>query len=124
MTFVLRVLTGALACASIPSFVARADDRILFDVTPMAGYRAGGEFDEFDSGSDSDDSVDLDAGATFGIDLGLYRDPDSFYEILYSHQESGLDSAQPGAGSVDVAVEYLQFGGRPVRGSAPELTAT
>jgi hypothetical protein len=106
-----RILTGALICTLMPSFGALADDRIRFDVTPMVGYRAGGEFDELDPESTTDDSVDLDDGATFGIGLGFYRDSRSFYEILYSRQESGIDSSDPAVGSVDVATEYLHFGG-------------
>ena len=105
----LRVLTGALICALFPSF-GLADDRIRFDVTPMVGYRAGGDFDQVDPES-TGGSVDLDDGASFGIDLGLYRDSRSFFELLYSRQESGIDSPDPAVGSVDVTTEYLQFGG-------------
>jgi len=107
----LRVLTGALICALVPSFDALADDRIRFDVTPMVGYRAGGEFDEVEPESTTEGSVDLDDGTSFGIDLGLYRDSHSFYEILYSRQESGIDSPDAAVGSVDVVTEYLHFGG-------------
>src|SRR5262249_11167022 len=103
MSMGLRVLTGALVCTLVPSFDALAQDRIRFDVTPMVGYRAGGEFDDVDPESTGGDSLDLDAGSTFGIDLGLYRDSHSFYEILYSRQESGIDSPDPVIGSVDVA---------------------
>ncbi|HTG77485.1 MAG TPA: hypothetical protein VL546_09980, partial [Steroidobacteraceae bacterium] len=48
---------------------------------------------------------------SFGIDLGLYRDSNSFYELLYSRQESGFDSPDASIGSVDLATEYLHFGG-------------
>jgi hypothetical protein len=107
----LRVLTSVVVCVCVPSLSALADDRIRFDVTPMVGYRAGGEFDDVDPEATSEGSLDLDDGATFGIDLGLYRDSHSFYEILYSRQESGIDSSDPSIGSVDVAAEYLHFGG-------------
>src|SRR5262245_37572612 len=106
-----RILTGALICALFPSFAATADDRIRFDVTPMVGYRAGGEFDAVDPESTTDDSVDLDDGTSFGIDLGLYRDSRSFFELLYSRQESGIDSTDAAVGSVDVVTEYLHLGG-------------
>ena len=56
-------------------------------------------------------SLDLDEGTSFGIDIGLYRDSTSFYEILYTRQESGIDSPDPVVGSVDIATEYLHFGG-------------
>jgi hypothetical protein len=107
----LPALTGALIISLVPSFAALADDRIRFDVTPMVGYRAGGEFDEVDPEATAEDSADLDEGTSFGIDLGLYRDSRSFFELLYSRQESGIDSPDPAVGSVDVVAEYLHFGG-------------
>jgi len=107
----LRILTGALvpALGALPS--ALAADPPRFDVTPMVGYRAGGDFEILDPESSTDRSVDLDDGTSIGIDLGLYRDANSFYEILYSRQESGIDSSDAVVGSVDVATEYVQFGG-------------
>jgi hypothetical protein len=107
----LRILAGALSwtLAALPGTALGETPR--FEITPMVGYRAGGEFDVVDSDTTSQTSIDLDDGATFGLDLGLYRDPGSFYELLYSRQESGLDSPDPSIGSVDVATEYLHFGG-------------
>ena len=77
----------------------------------MVGYRMGGEFEELDTETDTGSTLDLDEGGTFGIDVGLYRDATSFYEILYTRQESGIDSPDPVIGSVDVTTEYLHFGG-------------
>jgi len=55
--------------------------------------------------------VDLGSGAGFGIDLGLYRDDQSFYELLYSSQSAGLDSSDPALDGVDLRIDYLHFGG-------------
>jgi hypothetical protein len=84
---------------------------VRFDVTPLVGYRMGGEFEEVDTETGTGDTLDLDDGSSFGVDLGLYRDSNSFYEVLYTRQESGIDSPDPAIGSVDVATEYLHFGG-------------
>ena len=107
----LQILTGTLvfACGALPGTLAADPPR--FDVTPMVGYRMGGEFEVVDPEATSGTSIDLDEGTSFGIDLGLYRDSNSFYELLYSRQESGFDSPDVSIGSVDLATEYLHFGG-------------
>jgi hypothetical protein len=73
---------------------AAQDARPRFEISPFVGYRTGGEF-EVDDGNGETDSVDLDDDASFGVDLGLYRDGNSFYELLYSRQEAGVDSSVP-----------------------------
>jgi hypothetical protein len=107
----LQILTGALVSAlgALPG--ALAADPPRFDVTPMVGYRMGGYFEERDTETDTGQTLDLDEGTSIGIDLGLYRDANSFYEILYTRQESGIDSPDPVVGSVDVTTEYLHVGG-------------
>ena len=107
----LRVLAGALVCASAAPLAANADDRPRFDVTPMVGYRVGGDFETIDPETTTGQKVDLDNGTSFGIDVGLYRDESSFYELLYTHQDSGFDSSDATIGGVDVSTEYLHFGG-------------
>jgi hypothetical protein len=99
----LAVVAGCLSAVS-----AQAAPR--FEVTPFVGYRAGGDF-EVDEGEDSSRSVDLSSDASFGIDLGLYRDSSSFYELLYSRQEAGLESSDPALDDVKVNTDYLHFGG-------------
>jgi hypothetical protein len=108
----LRIMTGVLVSASgaLPSAVLADPPR--FDVTAMVGYRAGGEFEDVDPESTTNNTLDLDDGTSIGIDLGLYRDTESFYEILYSRQESGIDSPDPVVGSVDVATEYSSLAAR------------
>jgi hypothetical protein len=81
-----------------------------FEFTPFVGGRVGGGFD-VSTADDSDSSVDLGSGASFGLGLGLYRDDLSFYELLYSTQSTDLDSSDPLLDGVDLRVDYLQFGG-------------
>jgi opacity protein-like surface antigen len=89
--------------------VAQADSP-RFEFTPFVGGRVGGGFD-VSTTAENDSSVDLDSGASFGIDLGLYRDSQSFYELLYSTQSTSLDSSDPLLDGVDLRIDYLQFGG-------------
>jgi opacity protein-like surface antigen len=111
-TLFLAGLIGAAAVAG-PVAHAEATDPPRFEVTPFAGGRVGGGFDVRDaSGTTTDEqSVDLGSGASFGLDLGLYRDRQSFYELLYSTQSAAVDSANPALDGVDLRIDYLQFGG-------------
>lgn len=107
----LRVLAMALTCAGAAPVFATAAESPRFDVTPLIGYRAGGSFDRVDPESSAESSVDLDDGLSYGFDVGLYRDDVSFYQLLYTRQESGFESSDAALGSVDLTTEYLQFGG-------------
>jgi hypothetical protein len=102
-----RLLAG-ISLLAAPAFALADSPRI--DVTPFAGARFGGGFDvELDDGSEI--SADIDSGASFGIDLGLYRDDLSFYELLYSSQSTSLDSRDPVLDGVDLRIDYLHVGG-------------
>ncbi len=107
MPCLIAVVFAALA---VP--VAEADDAPRFEMTPTIGYRIGGRFDVQSNATDvPDTSVDVGDGATYGLDLGLYRDAQGFYELLYSHQGASLDAKTPDLDGLDVDIEYYQFGG-------------
>jgi opacity protein-like surface antigen len=101
----VMVLAGMLA----PE--ARADGHPRFEITPFVGYRAGGGFNIEDAEGNKLGSVDVGDDASYGLDLGLYRDDNSFYEFLYSRQPASLDSNDPLLNGIDVTVEYYQLGG-------------
>jgi Outer membrane protein beta-barrel domain len=81
-----------------------------FEITPFAGGRMGGGFDATDDAGVTTEA-DLESGASFGVDLGLYRDSSSFYELLYDHQQTAFDSSDAALEGVDVNVDYLHVGG-------------
>jgi len=90
--------------------LAQADSP-RFEFTPFVGGRMGGGFDVAAADGTGSSSVDLDAGMSYGLDLGLYRDSQSFYELLYSTQTTSFDSSDPLLDRVDLRIDYLQFGG-------------
>ncbi len=103
---VVLLATGARAeDESRPQFSPRAE------LTPYIGYRFGGQFDLDVVPPDTSKSVDLQDSSVWGVDLGIYRDRSSFYEVLYSHQSAGLDTNDPSLKGTDVTIEYLQVGG-------------
>ena len=115
----LLAVIGAAVIAGLLPAVVQAADEPRFEITPFAGYRTGGSFDidpalEPTPQSGSAGSADITDDASFGVDFGLYRDRDSFYEILYSRQAASLDSKVPALDKLDVTVEYYHFGGTAI----------
>jgi hypothetical protein len=99
-------MAALIACA--PAALA---ERPTFEITPFGGYRFGGSFDTIETSTAPSRSVDLDDSGSWGVGLGLYRDPQSFYELLYATQSTQFDSTDASLGAVDVQVDYYQFGG-------------
>lgn len=106
-----RIAASSLLSLLGTASAAVAADSPSFEITPFAGYRLGGQFDYEDPVDFSDQSVDLSDDASFGVDLGLYRDSTSFYELIYSQESTDLDTSEPALQGVDLKVEYLHFGG-------------
>jgi Outer membrane protein beta-barrel domain len=79
------------------------------EIMPFAGYRVGGSFDYEDAAVSH--ALDLGDDSSWGIDLGLYRDRSSFYELLYSQQRAQLDTRGTSLGSLELRTEYAHFGG-------------
>jgi opacity protein-like surface antigen len=107
-TPLVRILAG---CLLVTGPVVASAERPSFEFTPFVGARMGGGFDVENEVTGNSDSVDLDSGTSFGLDLGLYVNESGFYELLYSTQDTSLDTEDPALGSVDVRVDYLQLGG-------------
>jgi opacity protein-like surface antigen len=100
-----------VAAAALLSTPAAWADKPTLEITPFVGYRMGGEFDVNNPPEGYDESVDVGDSSSWGVDFGIYRDPVSFYEFLYSQQSTDLDSKQPGLKGSDVKIEYYQLGG-------------
>jgi len=129
----MRVVPGILAgiaavVAGMAAPAASADEGPTFEATPFVGYRVGGRFEGERPSDSSEFKVDVEDDGSFGLDLGLYRDDTSFYELLYSRQEAGLDSREAALAGVEVRTEYLHFGGTLLfprdRGYVPYLSLT
>jgi hypothetical protein len=111
MPVIRRLLLPFALLAFLAGAPAAHADGVRAEITPFGGYRFGGDFDYVDPDTEELKAADLDAGGSWGIDLGLYRDQTSFYELLYSTQEVGLDSNEAAHEGVDVTTVYYQFGG-------------
>lgn len=111
MRLCLRSILPVVALALTSAATVVQADTPRFEITPFAGYRTGGEFEARVEATGERRNVDIEDGSSWGIDLGLYRDPNAIYELLYSKQSTGIDSSDPALGNIDVDTEYYQFGG-------------
>lgn len=75
-----------------------------FELTPTAGYRFGGQFED----SETEAEVELDPSATFALSLNVTYEPGRAIQLFYSRQETQVDDIDP---TLDFDVEYFQLGG-------------
>jgi opacity protein-like surface antigen len=104
-------LSVVAAVALLSAASAGAAGKPNAEVTAFVGYRMGGQFDLNNPDSGGSDSVDLQDSGSWGVDIGIYRDSTSFYELLYSQQSSNLDTSDSTIKRADIKVEYFQVGG-------------
>jgi hypothetical protein len=107
----LLAVKHAAFCASAAAFAASAQDMPpRFELTPYAGYRFGGEFEP----STGSEAFELREGSSRGLMLDIRaKDVGTQWEIVYAHQQTELET-QPAFGGgplLDVAADYLHFGG-------------
>ena len=75
-------------------------------VSLLAGYTAGGSFEEARTGA----TVDLANGPAFALALDLPYDASRQWQIFYAQQASDLELG-PVAGRADLTMRYLHLGG-------------
>ena len=106
----IKKLIAPLLLISTSVFSLQAN---AVELTPLYGYRAGGEFiDDLSGQKHTIRSSDI-----YGLIVGFPYDYKRDFEIYYSHQSSELTSISvdtPAAGSsttIPLTVDYLHFGG-------------
>ena len=103
MSRAMLILLPAIFCLPV---VAEEKANLLYEITPFAGLRAGGDF-ELDTPSRK---VDVDDSGSLALALNYRIDEVSQYELFYSRQATSVEP-DPLLGTVDVDIEYLQLGG-------------
>jgi opacity protein-like surface antigen len=104
--YVLLVVLTAPAHAAEPG-------EFRFSVTPLLGYRMGGDFEN----EDSDAEVSLDDAAAVGFILNapaeaIGDDAYTEWELYFSRQSTGIETAPAAVDpSLDVDISYLLLGG-------------
>jgi hypothetical protein len=106
-------LRGALAgCATlVVSAAAVADTEPIappaptFEISPFLGYRVGGKFTD----AATNDSVSVDAHASYAIALDARAEEAAQYEFFYSRQATSLSGSN--FAPTGLKIEYLHIGG-------------
>ena len=105
------VLVVVMAIASLlhSTPAAAQDANFKFELTPYAGYRIGGSFEE----KEGDGRVELNDSNAQGIMFNIKANPNGQYELLYSRQSTDADTVgflinDP---TIDLDVETFHFGG-------------
>jgi hypothetical protein len=79
-----------------------------FQLTPFAGYRIGGTFEDENTG----EKLELNDAGAYGLMLNWRESFNTEWEIMFSHQGTDIDIDGPsGPTSIDIDVDYLQIGG-------------
>jgi len=79
------------------------------EITPFAGFRFGGSFEDNTTGTD----FQVGETGSFGLVLGLRDTPETHYELFYSFQRTELNGGGifGGAPLFDLDIHYLHLGG-------------
>lgn len=105
---VFALIVGiAFTCCSATA--TAQDNPFKFELTPFAGYRIGGSFEE----EEGDSRVELNDSNAQGILFNIMANPNGQYELLYSRQSTDADTEgflvnDP---TIDLDVEHIHFGG-------------
>lgn len=88
---------------------AAQEQSLRFELTPYAGYRIGGNFDE----QDSDGEFELDESDALGIIFNIRSEHNTQWEFLYAHQQTKLETLALFVGDplLDIDVDYFHLGG-------------
>jgi opacity protein-like surface antigen len=102
----------AVAFVGVSSAAWSADEP-RFEVTPMFGYHAGGEFKD----SATDTTIKLNDAGTAAVAINWRAgEPGTQYELFYTRQSTDTDDAVP----TKLKVEYLHVGGTTLVGDAED----
>jgi hypothetical protein len=102
--FVL-VAGAALAC---PAMARAAGPG--FEIMPFGAYRLSGDLKTGDV-EDGTTRTGVEDGSGWGVELALYRDAESFYQVFYSRRDAGLETPDAALRGTDLRIEYFHFGG-------------
>jgi opacity protein-like surface antigen len=89
------LLTTGFFCPALASAVD-------VEISPLLGFRFGGQFHE----ETTDQDVDLKEGAAYGLAIDVEYAPDKMVEVLYSRQSTSIEDTD-----FDLDVEYFHIGG-------------
>jgi len=104
---VIGMLLAASAAAHDEAAKPNNKQQYRFEVTPFAGYRVGGTFEDEATGT----KLELNENGSFGLILNMKEAANTEWELGYSHQSTDVDVGGTDVTAIDMDVDYLQIGG-------------
>ncbi len=108
-----HIVIAVLLCSlAVPVYAAEPGE-YRFSITPLLGYRMGGDFEN----DDTDAEVSLDDAAAVGFIINapaeaVGDDAYTEWELYFSRQSAGIDQAPEDVDpSLDIDISYLLLGG-------------
>ena len=86
---------------------AKDADEWFLQVTPFAGYRFGGSFEDKDTGQ----TFDLEDEPAVGVSINFPATPETEWEIYYSRQSTEIFVGGPTTESPSLDISYYHLGG-------------
>jgi opacity protein-like surface antigen len=121
--FGIVAITAIIVSGTPTPAVAADAGEYRFAITPVIGYRMGGDFDsETSEGEDSGEEVSLDDDSMLGVILnapydGADGDAYTEWEFYYSRQSAGIDRAPATVDpTLELDISHFLLGGTYVGG--------
>ena len=132
MKTVFKILskTVALVCLSLPALAQAADDQTGIEITPLIGYRFGGDFDVKQNTGNSFSSISINDETSYGLLVAWPFNRKQSGEFLISHYNTsfvGMSANEDDSLLSDngLGVTYYHLGGNvPVSDGALPLWVT
>ena len=101
----------ALACAlTVTAMPIKAKQALNFEITPLIGYRFGGNFDT--NRSEAHNRIELSEETSYGLLSAWSFDRKRQGEFLVSHYNTSFSNADDfSAGNTDLSITYAHIGG-------------
>ncbi|WP_286263023.1 hypothetical protein [Thalassotalea atypica] len=105
----MRCLTALFIVFTLFSTQLVAQESIELELTPLFGYRFGGEFDDEQSNS----TIELEDGNSYGLLTSWAYDQSRQGELLVSHYDSAFSSELTNNvfNPSDIGITYIHLGG-------------
>lgn len=102
----------SLLCLLFISTAVSADENSNVEITPLIGYRFGGDFDATNHATDITTKIKLNEDTSYGLLLAWDYDKKRQGELLVSHYTSRFSQAiNPIASNNSLSITYAHFGG-------------
>lgn len=104
-----RAAAGMMMCLALTMTGVVLDVAVAAELTPIAGYRSSGSFEDPNTAQ----TLDLDDSASYGLILNMDHDANTQWEFMLSRQSTQLQTGPSfvGSGLFDLDVTYFSAGG-------------